>query len=302
MDHEAIRLFKLAGELEGQGEMKEAVKTYKQAFRLREDVDVLYRKMQMLDLQKPASDPSQVATEPEQAVVKSGKCVIKRLPPELIELILAFVAQNSLRDYRRAQTAGRVFWIQHDSALFWEPMCRAAYEDAQLHYHKYASWYEMFRKRPAIRYDGVYIAVCKYFREGEPEGSSWFPPTIEVIYYRYLRFFPNGLVHSLLSNDPPTSALPFTDSQKAYHGSWRLDPETGDLRIATRGPVKHHILQLDLRVTSAGGKLHNKLKWCRYWYTNMLESTEGEYDLKNDRSFFFRRTPGFISTLPNESH
>lgn len=285
MAEEAIRLFQLAGELEGQGEMKEAVKTYKQAFRLRDDVDVLYRKMRMLEIGQP--EDKEAAEKPE--IQPKGGCYLSRLPAELIAKILFYLAQDSLKAYKRAQKSGRVFWIPHDSALFWEPMCLGTYQDATLHAHKYISWYEMFRKRPTMRYDGVYVATCRYYREGEQEGSSWFPPTIEVIYYRYLRFLPNGSLQSLLSNDPPTTMLPFLDSPKAFEGKWELDAETGELKIETRGPVKHYILHMDLRVTSSGGKLHNKLKWQNYRFLNTLQNSYGEFDLKNDKSFFFHR-------------
>lgn len=285
MDNDAIKLFQLAGELEGKGEMKEAVKTYKQAFRLREDVDVLYRKMKMLEIghPEPVDEPEKLEVQPR------GKCYLNRLPTELIAKILVYLAHDSLRAFKRAQKSGRVFWIPHDSALFWEPMCLSTYEDASLHAHKYISWYEMYRKRPTMRYDGVYVATCRYYREGEQEGSSWFPPTIEVIYYRYLRFFPNGSLQSLLSNDPPTTMLPFLDFPKAFEGKWELNAETGDLKIEARGPVKHYILHMDLRVASSGGKLHNKLRWQQYRYFNTLQDSYGEFDLNHDKSFFFHR-------------
>ena len=56
------------------------------------------------------------------------------------------------------------------------------------HYYKatkgymtqYTGWLDMLRRRPKLRFDGVYIVKMKYFKKGENQASDY-APIIEVI-------------------------------------------------------------------------------------------------------------------------
>ena len=64
----------------------------------------------------------------------------------------------------------------------------------------------MYIYRPHVRCDGVYISTVRYHRPGLSE-SSFYQPVHSVTYYRYLRFFPNGRVYSLLTADEPPEVV-----------------------------------------------------------------------------------------------
>jgi F-box protein 9 len=73
--------------------------------------------------------------------------------------------------------------------------------------------------------DGVFIAVVTYLRRGE-SSNAWTSPTHLVTFYRYLRFYPTGLVLSLLTVDPPATVVkmlnPTLRVQGLTIGRWRL--------------------------------------------------------------------------------
>jgi len=67
-------------------------------------------------------------------------------------------------------------------------------------------WRTMYLHRPRLRDDGIYISRNYYLRPGQTEGS-YYQPVHEVVYYRYLRFFPHGTVIYALSSDAPKQVL-----------------------------------------------------------------------------------------------
>ncbi len=70
---------------------------------------------------------------------------------------------------------------------------------------QYATWQKMFRHRPRIRFNGIYISTVNYIRPGQaaPDKTTWEQPVHIVTYYRYLRFFRDGRVLSLLTTKEP---------------------------------------------------------------------------------------------------
>lgn len=71
-------------------------------------------------------------------------------------------------------------------------------------------WREVFHTYPRVRYTGVYISTVNYTRPGGASLAqvSWNSPVLIVTYYRYLRFFRDGTVISLLSTSAPTDVVP----------------------------------------------------------------------------------------------
>lgn len=117
----------------------------------------------------------------------------------------------------------------------------------------YPSWQRMFRLRPRIRFNGCYISTVNYIRPGQPSASLvvWSNPVHIVTYFRYLRFFRDGTVISLLTTSEPPDViphltkdlvalhqggaaahLPSTVMQNALKGRWRMsgimDEEAGE--------------------------------------------------------------------------
>ncbi|KAI1174278.1 hypothetical protein F4777DRAFT_554482 [Nemania sp. FL0916] len=73
----------------------------------------------------------------------------------------------------------------------------------------YASWEDMFRRRPRVRFNGCYISTVNYIRPGQNSGQhlTWNTPVHIVTYYRYLRLFRDGTVISLTTTDEPAHVV-----------------------------------------------------------------------------------------------
>lgn len=70
-------------------------------------------------------------------------------------------------------------------------------------------WREVFHSHPRIRFTGVYISTVNYTRAGGTSAAqtTWNTPVLIVTYYRYLRFFRDGTVISLLSSNEPVEVV-----------------------------------------------------------------------------------------------
>jgi F-box protein 9 len=79
-----------------------------------------------------------------------------------------------------------------------------------------ATWSEVFQTFPRIRYTGIYISIVSYARPGAASptqnliGNS---PVHIVTYYRYLRFYPDGTVISLLTTTDPMTVVPYISKE-----------------------------------------------------------------------------------------
>jgi F-box protein 9 len=112
-----------------------------------------------------------------------------------------------------------------------------------------SSYRQIFRSRPRIRFAGVYISTVNYTRAGGPAQNTltWGAPVHMVTYFRYLRFFRDGSLISLLTTSEPAdvvhhltkenlhghhghSMLPSVVMKDALAGRWRL---TGGKSSAT---------------------------------------------------------------------
>ncbi|EEH19334.1 hypothetical protein PABG_01653 [Paracoccidioides brasiliensis Pb03] len=75
----------------------------------------------------------------------------------------------------------------------------------------FLSWSQVFQTFPRIRFTGIYISTVNYTRPGANstlQNISWNTPIHIVTYYRYLRFYPDGSVISLLTTTEPIDVVP----------------------------------------------------------------------------------------------
>lgn len=197
----------------------------------------------------------------------------------------------------------------------------------QLLHAKYASsWREMLRSRPRIRFNGCYISTVNYTRPGASSTNTltWGAPVHIVTYFRYLRFFRDGTVISLLTTTEPAdvvhhltknnmhdhhgNTLPSSVMRDALRGRWRLsgpasgikdvltaEPEAeGDVHVETEGVVAKYTYRMQLALSHAGkGARNNKLAWKGFWSYNRLTDDWGEFGLKNDRAFYWSRVRSY---------
>lgn len=228
-----------------------------------------------------------------------------------------------------------------------------------------SSWSEVFQSYPRIRFTGIYISTVNYTRAGAAstfQTVSWNSPIHIVTYYRYLRFYPDGSVVSLLSTTEPVDVVPYISkenimaaratSHKGHQrqvsdigkslsgaadpvppvaqaalkygsrGRWHLtspdplpesedqpeptpiqgEPSTDprDLIVETEGvdPKYVYTMHLCLRSPSSSKSHMNpskntKLVWRGFWSYNKLTDDWGEFGLRNDRAYVFRRVRGW---------
>lgn len=196
----------------------------------------------------------------------------------------------------------------------------------QLHSSYAASWHLMLRTRPRIRFNGCYISTVNYQRAGQASQSqvTWHNPVHIVTYYRYLRFFRDGTVISLLTTHEPAEVvhyltkelqethrggaaahLPSIFMQHALRGRWRLstasDDAEADLKhaegtvfIETEGVSDKYMYRMKLAMRSVGkGARNNKLVWQGFWNYNLLTDDFGEFTLRNDKAFIWSRVRSY---------
>lgn len=189
-----------------------------------------------------------------------------------------------------------------------------------------SSWRRMFRSRPRVRFNGCYISTVNYIRPGQasPNQVTWSSPVHIVTYYRYLRFFRDGTVISLLTTEEPAAVvryltkelekshkdgkdahLPSAFMRYALKGRWRLsgasdDPEVdlkdaeGDVFVETDGVDPKYIYRMELSLKSAGkGVKNNKMVWKGFWSYNKLTDDWAEFGLRNDKAFFWSRVKSY---------
>ncbi|KAI5816067.1 hypothetical protein BZA77DRAFT_314287 [Pyronema omphalodes] len=174
------------------------------------------------------------------------------------------------------------------------------------------SWKEMFHLRPRLRFNGVYISTCNYHRAGGHMGSAltWGTPVHTVTYYRYLRFYPDGTLLSLLTTHGPAEVVylfskpsllpaalkghPTTSAIAQWapyvcRGRWRLDHEGRvDIETEVRN-LKRYLFRMQFRVRNVKGRGAVKLNWEGFWSWNKLTDDLAAFEGRNDKPFFFSR-------------
>ncbi|SCV67584.1 BQ2448_5195 [Microbotryum intermedium] len=136
---------------------------------------------------------------------------------------------EALERFARTCRLARILTLE---AGLWRDLCRRVYVDpyqtqeeaSQIVAQHGMDWRRSFIEHPRLRFDGAFISVVTYLRRGE--NSSWYSPTHLITFYRYLRFYPNGLVLSLLTVDPPAAVVrtlnPALRTKGLTFGRWEL--------------------------------------------------------------------------------
>ncbi|KAI8063564.1 hypothetical protein BC940DRAFT_107880 [Gongronella butleri] len=218
---------------EQEGSLTHAMLCFQTAFKIDPDIDVIYRgrrasssssvdweddeeQGQLTTLPNPANlelqfSQEQLSYTPRK---KNKPVLINKLPGEILVAVLCEVSLQSLgtiAQFARACKAFYLFtrsptlWRHASEYLFKQPNALPTPQFDQVALYQ-SQWLDMMKHRPRIRYDGVYIAVCQYVRPGEAE-TAWARPVHLVTHYRYVRFFPDGTMLHVLSNDEPAKVV-----------------------------------------------------------------------------------------------
>jgi F-box protein 9 len=197
----------------------------------------------------------------------------------------------------------------------------------------YPTYRHMFRQRPRVRFNGCYISTVNYQRPGGAHNTlNWNAPVLIVTYYRYLRFFRDGSLISLLTTSEPSDVVPYLQKEHVHRnhsgglpekvmkdalpGRWRLsgnpyaalkdheggqdgeEESEGDVIIETEGVVPKYMYKMHLTFGSAGTRArNNKLAWKGFWSWNRLSDDWAEFGLRNDKPFYWSRVRSFGTGL-----
>lgn len=159
----------------------------------------------------------------------------------------------------------------------WEKACRDVFpsvngeeeaeeETAILEKQFSGCWRTMYLNRPHLRFDGMYISRNTYLRVGE-QGFRVKNPVHLVLYFRFMRFFPNGTLIYRTSPQFPIAVMPTMMNYQRYltgkfnhdginisHGRYLLEP-SGKLCTSVLYPGDKSTevrCRLQLRSTTAG--------------------------------------------------
>lgn len=345
-DREAIGLFETAVDMEHNGQMSDAVKYYRLAFKSNERVDKLYREMyfskprpapafapadQQVNMSGAELDVSVAGqlgdlciTQTEATDKGDAESVLLNLPTEVIALILETLALDDLGSFTQATySCRRLATTGYSNVRMWRRLCAQAFDyqhyDAEFDVDSYVagfrSWQDMYKNRPRVQFNGVYISTCNYLRPGLAQ--TWNNPLHMVTYYRYVRFYEDGTCMNLLTTLAPADVVPVfrrqevgvdeTDTQVVpvykkddgtvltrpkgiTQGTWKIMTAQGRLFIESEGSVDRYIFFMEFDIRSSGKHRHNKLKWREFWSLNKITQDTAEFSLKNDKAYYFVRS------------
>ncbi|KAF5284489.1 hypothetical protein FQA39_LY17024 [Lamprigera yunnana] len=255
---------------------------------------------------------------------------ISALPLEIILYILRWVVSSELdmRSLEICSTICRGFYLCCRDSKIWRLACIRTWGVNVSLPRNCISWREMYIERARVCFNGCYIGKTSYIRSGENSfQDQFYRPWHIVAYYRYLRFFPDGLVLILTSSEEPSVCV----GQLKYKtfknptiltGHYRLredkvtiiayrnDKLLNNAVFKGRNKVREMIhdsqetFHLDMQIQNYKKQRHIRLAWIGYSvYTRHKNGTEStcEFDLKGNRfpPLWFSRVKNYTAESYN---
>lgn len=254
-----------------------------------------------------AQFPMPLSFEPEDERALS---TLQRFPDELLVHILSYLGAAAIECFALVSRKARVITLD---ATIWRPFVETIYRPPQISpdeklddiLDKYSSNYRrVYIEQPRVRLDGVYIAVCHYIRHGLSE-NAWVNISHLITYHRYLRFYPNGQVISLLANEEHepqhiiTVLRPTIRMKGFYIGTWKLSGLTVQISnlLDPSNPTARYSFQMTLTLRSRPLGRWNKLEFNEYESINLEDGEATALGLKNERPFWFSKVRSYSSWI-----
>ncbi|EMD38956.1 hypothetical protein CERSUDRAFT_104245 [Gelatoporia subvermispora B] len=364
----AIDLYRRAVQCEQQSNLDEALRLYRQAFRMDANVDRAFHRLETQQLAASAAGhapdsagaptrkhqkaPSITGQDAVDAITRSIKAMdmhssvlpdmsvtvtrslaslvktwsydvsfepederepvpIKLLPDELLVHILRTLDVSSIERFAAVNRKARV--VSLDTSI-WKDFVCAVYKPPQINddeslddlLRNYMSDYRrLYIEHPRVRLDGVYIAVCHYIRNGLSE-NTWVHVSHLITYHRYLRFYPNGQVLSLLANEEhsPQQVIPLLKPtlrmKGLFIGNWNLVGNTlyiTDLADPVQRPDgvagPRYTFQMILELRSRPLGRWNRLDLHTYDSVDIESGEATPLPLKHQRPFWFSKVRSY---------
>ncbi|KAI0705225.1 hypothetical protein BC835DRAFT_1410103 [Cytidiella melzeri] len=247
--------------------------------------------------------PSVLTFEPEE---ETEPVHIRVLPEELLVYILHFLDVTALGRFalvnRKAciLSLDSTIWKERVEAIYIAPQIADDEDIDSLLSQHMQDYRRLYIEHPRVRLDGVYIAVCHYIRDGLSE-HAWVNVSHLITYHRYLRFFPNGEVLSLLTNEevPPQTVIPLlypTLRMKGFFiGQWRLEGSTVYITnlMDPSGTTFRYAFQMILDLRSRPLGRWNRLDFRTYDSVSLESGEATPLALKNDRPYWFSKVRSY---------
>lgn len=347
-EEQAAHFFQRATELERNGKFYEAIEFYRAAMQLVPDIEFrMVQKGQQQEITTMGLNNQQENTDEDNLNKKTEKsqqddnsidsfrriniddgelsaiCVknfpqqtthISSLPSEILIYIFRWVISSDL-DVRSLEQCARVcrgFYKCARDTQLWKMICFKTWGLNTGNPSANINWRHMFINRPHVAFHGVYISRTTYIRQGEQSLDTFYAPWHLVEYYRYIRFFPDGIVLIYTSADEPRATVARLKSRYSIrdpsliYGNYRLQ-HTRILirakRITQRAPTMsstqrrsgkdlppsdiEQTMHMEFEMTDVGKKKLHQLIWTQYEikFTNKRTGEEGStiLDVANDQ-------------------
>ncbi|AQZ13477.1 HRT3 (YLR097C) [Zygosaccharomyces parabailii] len=324
---EAIACWEKAVQKERDGSMNDAIKFYREALKTHEDVEKLYRNKLLeeyslheglgkLQLKQSGSEEKFDHDNKERCM---DPCwLLNILPNDILARIVHFVVLQSGESWLQlsltCSTFNHLCFHETDpyrtfAHLIYPKQC---YDQTSLSLNGVSNlqvlednlwgnnYPQMLKKRPYVKFEGLYISVVNYLRYGANENGSrsWINPIHMITYYRYFRFYPDGRCLRLLTTDEPSLVVSHFSidtppkNSELCHWSLGFDHGFGHLTI-TRSSSKYRFVE-ELQIKDQGFRIHQRLKWL----SSIIVDKEGEVtecSMKKEKPFFFSRVRSYVS-------
>lgn len=345
-------LFLKGSHLEQSGKLYEAVEFYKRATQLVPDIefqvdftmlhnprerqesessvgsveneefeDNLVEHLQNLQLSENVDSRKSCQPEFEQRATH-----ISVLPVELLNYVFRWVVSLDLdmRSLENISEVCRGFYLAARDEGIWRSACHKVWGSSTGKCKKYGGWRNMFIQRHHLLFNGCYISKLSYVRAGEKSLDSYYRPFHMVEYYRYVRFFPDGVIFCMTSPDDPVTVLPKLRNKSVKDAGMLTGvyKQTGDRITAVLKRVKtkdqtipyykrgqrhrnnndmEMTYHLVLELSNVGNKSFAKLQWIEYsvttkYMTTGQETTSQLLDNKGYPPLIFSRVKSYTSS------
>lgn len=245
---------------------------------------------------------------------------LNMLPEELLVLVIRRLDHTSIERFAAVSRKARVLTL--DPGI-WRELVVLTYKPPQVpslesmvpvvsEYH--SDFRRVYVEHPRVRFDGAFIAVCHYVRPGLSE-NSWVNLSHLITYHRYLRFFPDGKVLSLLANEEASPAQvvhslkPSLRKKGLLIGTWKLSGTVVTISnlidasgrfpippITTSGshePFARYTFSMSLSLRSRPMGRWNKLELTAYNSVDLENGNSTPLGLRHERPFWFSKVKSF---------
>ncbi|CAF1502959.1 unnamed protein product [Rotaria magnacalcarata] len=347
-EEQAIHFFQRASDLEREGKLYDAIKYYRAAMQLVPDIEFRMARKGQQPMTTMESNSQQEnndeannnnntneVSEPDQNLIDalqrahlddgelSAICIknfpqqathISCLPSEVLIYILRWVVSSDLdiRSLEQCARTCRGFYLCARDPQLWKMICFKTWGVQTGNPSTNINWRYMFINRPHVVFNGVYISRTSYIRQGEQSLDTFYSPWHLVEYYRYMRFFPDGIVVIYTSAEEPRTSVARLKNRYSIrdpallYGNYRLqndrviivakrntqrtltinNPQRRGVRDAQISDIEQ-IMNMEFEMCDAGKKKHHQLTWTHYEIKSIDKRTGDErsnlLDAANDR-------------------